>query len=130
MPGVKDLLDSIKKAGIKAAVASSSKNADRILDFTGLRDYFDVITSGDDILKSKPDPEVYVLTAQRLCVDPGKCIVIEDARVGIDAAVKAGMIPIGIGDAALYEMSTIKRKSLENLTITEISKSINYVEMP
>ncbi len=120
LPGVRSFLDSLRGAGIKTAIASSSKNARTILRLIGLESQFDVIVSGEDISKSKPDPEVYQIAALRLGLEPGVCLVVEDARAGVDAALVAGMKVMGVGDAASYARSTIARSSLENLTLAEL----------
>jgi len=93
MPGVLKLLADLKDAGIKRAVVSSSP-LDRVnvsLEEAGIIWEFDFIISGDCCTKGKPDPEPFLLAAERLGMDPPECIVIEDAQAGIEAAKAAGM---------------------------------------
>jgi len=112
---VKHVLHCLKEKQIKMAVASSSKNAVSILKKIGLFDYFDVIVDGNDIKKSKPDPEVFLLAARRLGKLPANCLVVEDARAGVDAAVAGGFDCAAVGDAAQYEKVDYPLKSLEDL---------------
>ena len=103
---VKDTLDGLRAMGIKLAIGSSSKNAKKILERIGLGGYFDAISDGTNITRSKPDPEVFLLAAQYAAADPERCLVVEDARAGIEAACRAGMDSAGIGDAAMYEKAS------------------------
>ncbi len=99
-PAVRATLDALRSRGLKLAVGSSSKNATFILDRLGLGDYFDAVSDGNHISASKPDPEVFLLAAQYLAVDPSRCVVVEDAVAGIEAGAAAGMYTVAIGDAA------------------------------
>lgn len=102
LPGALEVLDNLEQVGVKTAIGSSSKNAPIILEKLGLRERFAVVADGNQISKSKPDPEVFLLAAQRLKVKPSNCVVIEDAEAGIDAALAAQMIAVGVGSAANY----------------------------
>ena len=95
------------KKGYKLAIGSSSKNAKFILDKVQLTDYFDAISDGTNITKSKPDPEVFLKAADFLGEQPQACIVVEDAYAGIDAAKSGNMTAVGIGDAASYEKTDV-----------------------
>lgn len=99
-PSVKVTLDDLRARGLKLAIGSSSKNAKFILERIGLGDYFDEISDGTNISRSKPDPEVFLKAAEFLGVDPARCVVIEDAVAGIEAGQAAGMYTVAIGDAA------------------------------
>jgi len=98
LPGIIDLLDFLDKHHIKYALGSASKNAPLILKKVGLFDRFTAIVDGNDVSKAKPDPEVFLIAAKKLNISPENCIVFEDAIAGVQAANKAGMISIGIGD--------------------------------
>lgn len=98
LPGVLPFLDELREAGIKTAIGSASKNARRILDRIGLTDYFDAIVDGNLVSKAKPDPEVFSLGASMLGIQPEHTVVFEDAEAGIEAALRAEMTPIGVGD--------------------------------
>ena len=99
-PAVKATLDDLRGRGLQLAIGSSSKNAKFILERIGLGDYFDEISDGTNISRSKPDPEVFLKAAEYLGIDPARCVVVEDAVAGIDAAHAAGMYAVAMGDAA------------------------------
>ncbi len=123
LPGVNDLLNFLEINDIKYALGSASKNAPLILDKVGLLNRFTAIVDGNDVSKAKPDPEVFLIGAKKLGVNPENCVVVEDAIAGIEAANAAKMISIGIGDAnVLYEadyvfkdMTAITPDFLKNL---------------
>jgi beta-phosphoglucomutase len=100
-PSVRVTLDDLRARGLKLAIGSSSKNAKFILKRIGLDGYFDAISDGTNISRSKPDPEVFLKAAEYLGIDPAKCVVIEDAVAGIEAGEAAGMYTVSIGDAAV-----------------------------
>lgn len=109
------LLDKLKNSGIKIAIGSSSKNARFILQQIKLIDYFDAISDGNNITRSKPDPEVFLKAAEYLCLPPSDCLVVEDAVAGIDAAKAGGFVSVGIGDAATYIAADHKLQSLNQI---------------
>ena len=100
---VKNTLDELRHRGYKLAIGSSSKNTKKILKQLGLVDYFDAISDGTNITKSKPDPEVFLKAADMVEEKPQNCLVVEDAAAGIDAACAGGFLSAGIGDAAAHE---------------------------
>src|SRR5437870_1499143 len=79
LPGARDLLDGLRQAGWKQAVGSSAPraNLDLILDLTRTRDFFSVLVSAEDTTRGKPDPQVFLIAAQRLGVPPNRCVVLE-----------------------------------------------------
>ncbi|EAR00466.1 beta-phosphoglucomutase [Maribacter sp. HTCC2170] len=99
LPDVQRILDFLKERGIPIALGSASKNARPILEKVNLLPYFDSIVDGNNVTKAKPDPEVFLIAAKNLNVEPNNCVVFEDALAGIEAANNAGMTSIGIGDA-------------------------------
>lgn len=96
-PGVKTLIKSLREKEISVALASSSKNAKRVIHLLQLDNEFDAIVDGTMIEKTKPDPEIFLLAAQMLGVKPIECLVFEDAQAGVEAARRAGMRCVGIG---------------------------------
>lgn len=100
LPGSTELLVALESAGIRAGVASASKNAALVLERTALAEHFDAVVDGCAANKSKPDPQCFLLAALRLGVAPWDCIGVEDATVGIEAIHAAGMVALGIGPAA------------------------------
>lgn len=93
MPELPELLERLKQKNYPMAVASSSfpEIIELILERTGLRKYFQVVVSSQEAGKSKPEPDVFLLAAEKLGVDPKNCLVIEDSKNGIKAAKAAGM---------------------------------------
>lgn len=114
-PEVRETLSALKARGLKLAVGSSSKNTKLILRLTDLECYFDAVSDGTNITRSKPDPEVFLKAAEYIGLKPEDCAVVEDAVAGIDAANAGGFTSIGIGDAAAYEKTEIKIRSLREL---------------
>ena len=105
-PEVKETLDALRARGLKLGIGSSSKNTKFILSQIGLGDYFDKISDGTNITRSKPDPEVFLKGAEYLELAPAACLVVEDAKAGIEAAVAAGMDSAAIGDAVQCGLAT------------------------
>lgn len=93
MPGLIELLEKLQQKNYPRAVASSSfpEIIDLILEKTGLNKYFEVVVSSWEAGKSKPEPDVFLLAAQKLGVHPENCLVVEDSKNGIKAAKSAGM---------------------------------------
>lgn len=112
---VKETLDALRSREYLLAIGSSSKNTKLILDRLGLNHYFDAISDGTNIQKSKPDPEVFLKAAEFLGVNPEDCLVVEDARAGIDAAVAGGFDSAGLSEAAEYERTTYPLKYFSDL---------------
>lgn len=101
LPDVPRVLEYLKKKNIPIALGSASKNAKPILEKVGLLPYFDSIVDGNSVTKAKPDPEVFLIAAKNLGVEPNNCVVFEDAVAGIQAANAADMLSIGIGDSSV-----------------------------
>lgn len=97
LPGAFDTLKMLRERGILTAVGSASKNAPLILEKTGLLPLIDKISCGLDVTKSKPDPEVFLVAASKLELTPENCLVVEDAKAGIDAAKAGNMKSLGVG---------------------------------
>lgn len=125
LPGSMAFLKELRDAKIPMAIGSASKNTPMILERVGIRKFFDAVADGNNVGKAKPDPEVFIRAAEMLSVDPGRCVVFEDAIAGVQAAINAGMMCIGIGSpkilkeahfvvAGLYEMNLEKLLTLGN----------------
>ena len=118
LPGVIELLNQLKDRKLKIALGSASKNSGLILKNTKLQDYFDVIVDGNDVLKAKPDPEVFLLGAKRIGIPASQCIVFEDAYAVIEAAKKAVMLAIGVGNRKSLAHADVLVETLENLDLS------------
>jgi len=128
LPGVRELLAALREKKVPCAIASSTErpNLDLPLDLMGLRGFFQVIVSGEEVLHGKPDPSIFLLAAERLGIAPADCVVIEDALVGIEAAKRAGMPvlavattnpleALGSADAAVQGMAEVTPDRLADL---------------
>lgn len=96
-PGVQQLLVALRSQGIKIALASSSKNARRVIELLQIEDEFDAVVDGTMIIHTKPDPEIFLLAATMINVPASECVVFEDAEAGVEAALAAGMKCVGVG---------------------------------
>lgn len=121
-PGVLELLDELREAGIPRAVATStsSARAREKLQRAGVLDRFDAIVGGDQVRASKPHPEIYIAAAAALGVKPEKCLALEDSENGVRAALGAGMTVIQIPDlvepsAALCALGHVILRSLDDV---------------
>ena len=117
LPDVLKVLDFLKDKKVPLALGSASKNAKPILEKVKLLPYFDVIVDGTDVAKAKPDPEVFLIAAQKMDARPENCIVFEDAVAGIEAANNAGMTSIGIGDSKILSEADFVFKDFTEISI-------------
>ena len=120
LPGALDTLALLRKKGVRAAIGSSSRNTPIILKQIGLSDAFDAVADGNAIQNSKPDPEVFLLAAKLLNLDPAHCLVVEDADAGIQAAVSGGMRALGVGSAAVNPMAHFTAENLAQANFESI----------
>lgn len=108
-------LKELKARNIKIAIGSSSKNTKLILKQLGLINMFDAICDGNDITKSKPNPEVFLKAAEMLELEPKDCLVVEDAFAGIEAAKAGNFYSAGIGEASNYNKTDFPIKKLSDI---------------
>lgn len=116
-PGVKPLLVGLRARGIKVGLASSSKNAQTVIQVLHIQHEFDAVVDGTMVTHSKPNPEIFLLAAQRLGVAPKDCLVFEDAEAGVEAALAAGMKCIGIGSDEQLSKANRVFKTTSQFTI-------------
>jgi beta-phosphoglucomutase len=124
LPGCLDFVRLLRAAGIKTAIGSASKNTPMILERVGIGEYFDAVSDGNVVSKAKPNPEVFLKAAEMLGVTPSECFVFEDAQAGVQAALNAGMMCVGIGseevlDQAHHVVPGLEGMNLEKLEIIE-----------
>lgn len=123
---VRETLKELKAKGVSLGIASSSKNAPEILERIGLEDTFDAIADGHDLIPADDSPEpglkaadrleeLFLKAAEKLGLQPGECLVAEDAVSGIDAGIAGGFVTAGIGPAASYEKTDYKLNKLSEL---------------
>jgi beta-phosphoglucomutase len=120
LPGTLDFINEVKSAGIKTALGSASKNTPLILDRVEIGDLFDAVVDGNIVHKAKPNPEVFIKAAARLGVDAPSCVVFEDAKAGIEAALNAGMFTVGIGSAAILKNAHYVVGGLYEMNLTRL----------
>jgi len=119
LDGAVELLDALRKKGVKIALGSASKNAPMILERTGISALFDVIVDGNSVSKAKPDPEVFQVGADKLGEAYGACAVFEDSQAGLEAAKAAGMFAIGIGEAVNLTAADIVCRNLQEINLNQ-----------
>ncbi len=106
-PGVLELVEAARREPeLKLAIATSGQKAKQfpVIEGTGLKlEWFDAVITGDDVDRKKPDPQIYLRTAERLGLSPDCCIVFEDAPAGVEAAKAAGMLCVAVTTSAPAE---------------------------
>jgi beta-phosphoglucomutase len=127
LPGTVEFITALRKNNIKVALGSASRNTPLILERTGISDLFDAVADGNSVHKAKPDPEVFLKAAELVGVKPSECVVFEDALAGIEAAINAGMICIGIGDKKILKDAHMVVKGLNEMNLeilTDLQKRL------
>ena len=112
---VRDTLNELRTRGLKLAIGSSSKNTPLILERIGLADFFDAVSDGNNITRSKPDPQVFSMAAEMLKLAPTQCLVVEDAVAGLQAAAAGGFDSAGLGPAAQSRQATYAMQKFSDL---------------
>ena len=104
-PSAKTTLEQLREMKLHLAVATSSVSASAraFLDRSGIRSFFDVIVTGDEVQRGKPYPDIYLQTARKLGIAPEECLVIEDALAGVAAAKAANMRVAAIPDTRFVD---------------------------
>lgn len=125
LPDVTRVLNYLKLHHMPMAVGSASKNARPILKKVSLLPYFDFVVDGTQVSKAKPDPEVFLIAANKLGIAPQHCVVFEDAVAGIEAANAAGMISIGIGDVQTLSRADYVFKDFTDIDLDFIMNLID-----
>ncbi|MBO3445630.1 beta-phosphoglucomutase [Clostridium sp. CCUG 7971] len=120
LPGIVELLESIKLNNIKIGLASASKNAIKVLNNLKLIDYFDFISDASKCENSKPAPDIFLMAAKGLSVNPKNCIGIEDASAGIESINKAGMYSVGVGNFEILKKAKYIVKDTDELIFEKI----------
>lgn len=120
LPGVRELLEELRNAGLKLAAASASRNARAVLDRVELTSALDAIIDGHDAPKAKPDPQCFLLAAEKLGCDPAECVVVEDAPAGVEAAINAGVMVVGVGPVRHDPRVHLGAASLASVTADDL----------
>jgi beta-phosphoglucomutase len=136
LPGVSALLQNLNKLGFRQAIGSSAprENLDLILELTNLESFFDALISMEDTQRGKPDPQVFLLAAERLHVLPDNCVVVEDAVAGVQAAKAGGMRCIAVDFVGHHGEETLKAagadlvvKTLETVQVETFPRLLGII---
>jgi sugar-phosphatase len=131
MEGVHEIVETARVAAdVKLAIATSG-NRDKqfpVIEGAGLElDWFDVVVTGDDVTRKKPDPQIYEITAEKLDLPPGRCVVLEDAPAGVASAKAAGAVCIAVTssvDAAKLRDADLVVDSLAELSVSQMRRML------
>lgn len=120
LPGAAEFLIACREGGYKTALATASRNAAVILDLLKIAPLFDVVMDGNKVSRTKPDPEVFLNCARDLHLPAQDCAVFEDAEAGIEAALAADMLAIGIGSPAILHRADLVVPGLGSLSLEQL----------
>jgi len=125
LPGVFDFIVNLKKLKYPISLGSASKNAKSILQRVELIELFDAIVDGNSVAKAKPDPEVFLKASNLMGIEPKDCVVFEDSQAGIEAANKANMISIGLGEPSVLSEADFVFEDFTEISEEFLEKLIN-----
>lgn len=129
LPGTYELLHELRAAGIKVAIASSSKNAHVVCQRLGITDKLDAIADGHSVEFHKPAPDVFLHAAKQLSLEPLQCLAIEDATSGVEAALAAGMWVVGLGPIKRVGAAHLIYESLTGLRWSDLLAKLKQIQM-
>ena len=129
LPGARELLQELHDAGFLQAIGSSAPlgNIDLILELTGSAHFFDAISSAENTTRGKPDPQVFLVAAEKLGVPPPRCVVMEDAVAGVEAARAGGMKCIGVTFVGHHSDDSLRRAGADLVVKTLAEVSVDSV---
>jgi beta-phosphoglucomutase len=120
LPGSLEFIKELRNANIRVAIGSASKNTPMILERVGILKLFDAVADGNIISKAKPNPEVFLKAAEMAGIKPRKCVVFEDAVAGVQAALTAGMMCIGIGSRGILTQAHFVVPGLNEMNLAKL----------
>jgi beta-phosphoglucomutase len=129
LPGVRPLMEGLHRLGIRQAIGSSAPraNLDLILRLTGIERFLSAVVSAEDTTRGKPDPQVFLVAAERLGVEPRRCVVFEDAPAGVEAAKAGGMKCVAVRFVGHHSADKLAQAgadrvvaSLEEVSVEEV----------
>jgi len=129
LPGARELLQGLHEAGFRQAIGSSAPlgNIDLILQLTGAAHFFDAISSAEDTQRGKPDPQVFLVAAEKLGMPLPRCVVMEDAVAGVEAARAGGMKCIGVTFVGHHSDESLRRAGADLVVKTLTAVSVETV---
>lgn len=125
-PAARDTVQAVADRRIALATSSARPLADAALRLLGLDDAFEIIVTGDDVGRGKPDPEPFLVTAERLGVPPRRCVVIEDSIHGVDSAIAAGAACIAVEHS--FPAAELRRAHQTIPTVAEVPAAVRALE--
>ena len=126
LPGARETAEKLREMGYRMAVESAGQNTVAILKQAGIRELFDTVVDGNLVERLKPDPEALLLAARKLKLTPQECFVIEDSPAGIGAARAAGMMCMGLSDAAAAPPADFAAPNLAQADLPRILKRMRF----
>jgi beta-phosphoglucomutase len=124
LPGARELLEEIDRAGLKSALGSASKNARDVVERLGIARLLDAISDGHSVERQKPAPDLFLHAAAQLDLSPLECVVIEDAEAGIEAARAGGFRTVGLGPPGRVRAADVIFPSLASVHLTELLRAL------
>ena len=127
LPGAAEWVERLHHEGWRQAIASSAprSNVETVLDALRMRPWFQAAVSAEDVREGKPAPDVFLAAAARLGAEPHGCVVVEDARAGVEAARRAGMRSIGVGKSAQTLGADLAAETLSSLPLDTFSEILD-----
>ncbi len=122
LPGSLKFIYELKDAGIKTALGSASRNTPLILKRLGMNSLFDAVVDGNMVKRAKPDPEVFLVAARLMNIEPANCVVFEDAVAGVRAALNAGMLCVGVGSEEVLTEANVVISGLYEMNIWKLEE--------
>ncbi len=126
LPGVQPLLAELHKKNYKVAIASASRNAGEVVKRLEIESLLDGCADGNSVERQKPAPDLFLFAAQLLDVPPAKCLVVEDAAAGIQAAKAAGMVTVGIGPEERVGEADVLFPNLDGVTVADLTQASTW----
>lgn len=120
LPGARELLEEIRRAGLKSALGSASKNARDVVQRLGIADLLDAVADGNSVERQKPAPDLFLHAAEQLGLSPAECVVVEDAAAGIEAARAGGFHTLGLGPPGRVGEADVVLPSLEGVRLSAL----------
>lgn len=116
LPGAFSRLVELKEMGIRIGLASASKNAPFVIRALGIEPYFDTVADVEKVEQNKPAPDIFLLAAENLGVDPAQAVGVEDSIAGIDAINAAGMVSLGIGERKVLTAAKLVKSGMDDFS--------------
>lgn len=125
LDGVKEFIGDLRGNGVKIALGSASKNANLILSQIKIQHLFDAVIDGSMVVNAKPDPEIFLLAARKLGVEPKYCVVFEDAEAGLESAIRGGIRCIGVGNPVILKRANAVIPNFIGMNASKFLKLLN-----